>query len=328
MDVSRVEAGTPPLSSTLSRGVHLSLSFLLDTIALSRAGRDIVDAALLAAIVQANVAPINQEPTLQLAYATLDAVAPDELRRPVSINAIAEMLGMPFETVRRRVGRLARSGACVITRRGVLVPEAALATPEYKALVLARYQRLQRFYFDLVAAGALLPLPPSTEARQPGGWSSMGEPPVRAVDRLLGDYVMRLIEGIMRRMGSPLTGLVFMEMGRANTEHLALSEPEAAIPVADSDRRPVPIARLAERLNIPTETLRRRVAFLEREGFCRRTRDGFAVLSAGLARLDQESLISENAANIQGLFARLDRLGVLAVWNGQALADETHAVRT
>jgi DNA-binding Lrp family transcriptional regulator len=313
---------------TLSRGAHLSLGFLLDTIGLSRGGRDIVDAALLAATVQANVAPINQEPTLQLAYAALDAVAPDELRRPVSINAIAEMLGLPFETVRRRVARLARRGACVITPRGVLVPEAALATPEYEALVLARYQRLQRFYFDLTAAGALLPLPRSTEAPQPGAWSSVGGPPVRAADRLLGDYVMRLIESIMRRMGNPLTGLVFLDMVRANTEHLTLSEPEATIPVADSERRPVPIARLAQRLDIPTETVRRRAMFLEREGFCRRTRDGFAVLSTGLTRFGLVSLISENAANLQGLFARLDRLGVLAVWNGQALADETHAVRT
>jgi DNA-binding Lrp family transcriptional regulator len=315
----------PPISLTLWRLSHLSLAFLLEVIELGRAGGDIVDASLLAAIVQANVAPINQEPTLQLAYATLDAVAPDELRRPVSINAVAEMLDLPFETVRRRVGRLSRKGACVITPRGVLVPQAALATPAYQALVLARYARLQRFYFDLRAIQALSPMPTAGEGPQSDALPSAGGPPVRAADRLLGDYVMRFIGSIMRRIGDPLTGLVLLDMARANIEHLTVAEMEASIPIADSQRRPVSIARLAQRLNIPIETLRRRILLLEREGFCRRTRQGSAVISAGLARPGVVSLLLENAANVQRLFAHLDRLGILAAWDGETRAAEARA---
>jgi DNA-binding Lrp family transcriptional regulator len=310
------------ISLALWRLSHLSLTFLLDIIALSRAGGDIVDASLLAAIVQANVAPINQEPTLQIAYATLDAVAPDEFRRPVSVNAVAEMLDLPFETVRRRIGRLARKGACVITPRGVLVPQAALATPEYEALILARNARLQRFYFDLRAIEVLSPIDGASGAPQPKA------APVRAADRLLGDYVMRFVDCILQRIGDPLTGLVLLDMARANIEHLTVAEVEATIPIADSQRRPVPNTRLAQRLNIPIETLRRRVLFLEREGFCRRTRQGSAVLSAGIGRPGVTSLFVENAANVQRLFTQLDRLGILAAWDRGAPAAQASAPMT
>jgi predicted transcriptional regulator len=105
-----------------------------------------------------------------------------------------------------------------------------------------------------------------------------------------------------------------MEIGRANTEHLTAAEIEEQIPVADHRRRPISISRLAERLNMPGETVRRRVAILEGAGFCSRTPQGVTVFGAALSRPGVLGLVSQNAADVQRLFTRLDRLGVIASW--------------
>ena len=94
-----------------------SIGFLLDTFAASRAGGDVVDPLILAVILEANIAPVTNDPQLAPKYAALDDPPPEDLRRAVSINAVAASLRLPYETVRRRVGRLAKLGACVITSR-------------------------------------------------------------------------------------------------------------------------------------------------------------------------------------------------------------------
>ncbi len=70
------------------------------------------------AINQANNAPLTRDPEARARYGGLDALAPDGERRPVSINAVAASLGLPFETVRRRIRRLAAEQVCVAVGRG------------------------------------------------------------------------------------------------------------------------------------------------------------------------------------------------------------------
>lgn len=307
------EAATPSDANALWRLSRLSLDYLVDSIELSRAGGHIVDRLLIAAILDANVAPVKQDVGLQFAYGALDDAPPEELRRPVSINAVAHSLRLPFETVRRRVARLARQGVLVVTPRGVLVSQARLESPAFKALSLARYQRLRRFYRDLVDAQALPPLPTAAaDAAGGAATETPGEsPPVRVANRLLAEYLMRCIEAVMSRVDHPVDGLLLLHMARANLPPVE----EATAPLA-----PVGTVALAERMALSSETVRRRLQALERAGLCARSRKGAVLGPAIVADPAAATLLQENAGNVERLFTRLARLGVLAAWQAESRA--------
>lgn len=301
----------------LGRLMALSLAYLLDQIHISRGDADIVDRLLIAAVIDANIGPIKQDPALQRAYGALDAAAPDEVLRPVSVNALAQSLTLPFETVRRRIGRLVERGACLMTAEGVFVPQAALASPQFKAMSLARYERLRRFYLDLKAAEALPDIAPGRGPAADGGaWFASDEAPVRVVNRILAEHLLRFIEGVTRRAHDPLMGLFAMELARANTGHLPLPPAGTGRRFAEGRLRPVPLATLAARLSVPHETLRRRALLAQAHGFCRRTDEGLLIQHTAFDHPEVVGLMRENAANLQRLFTRLDRIGCLAAWDG------------
>jgi DNA-binding Lrp family transcriptional regulator len=254
----------------------------------------------MAAVLEANVAPIKQDPVLQATYASLDSPPPEALRRPVSISAVAHSLGLPFETARRRVRRLTDAGRLISTPRGLVLPQEVLASPEFMAIGQARYERLKQFHRELTKAGLL---PPAGAGASPVN----DEPPVRVANRALGEYLMRCIEGVLPPIGDPVAGLILLHMLRANAEHIADLDQEL-------DLRPVTIAGLARRLRMPHETVRRRVIFLERAGYCRRRRGGVAVSPEGLRRPALQALVAQNLANVQRMFVQLARLGVLEAW--------------
>ncbi|HET6972273.1 MAG TPA: Lrp/AsnC family transcriptional regulator, partial [Phenylobacterium sp.] len=170
---------TPTHDDRLSR---LSFAFLLDEVINGIAGLEPLEALLMLAINQANIIPLTRDPDARARYGQLDAPAPDHERRPVSINAIAGSLGLPFETVRRRIKRLAETGVCLASREGVVVPAAFMLSPGYVRSVLAAHERLRRFYLELKGAGLVGSLPQAA-------YSLEGSVPVRAAARLLSAYV-------------------------------------------------------------------------------------------------------------------------------------------
>ena len=89
-------------SAHLTVAGRVANRLMLDLAKMGGYGRDVIDGILLTAINQANVLPIMRDPQIQRRYATLDNPPPDELRRPVSISAVASSLHVPFETARRR----------------------------------------------------------------------------------------------------------------------------------------------------------------------------------------------------------------------------------
>jgi DNA-binding Lrp family transcriptional regulator len=280
---------------------------------ISRGGGDVLDPLLFTAILEANLAPINSDLTLQLAYATLESSPGDDLRRPVSIHAVAESLGLPFETVRRRVGGLARIGACVVTSRGVYVPHSAVTSPAYNAIQIARYERLREFYLELRDAGVLASAIAAPAADGPR---------VRAANRVISEYMLRVIDTLMGFGGGAIDTLLFLEMARANREVFETTGLAAPTPEAGRQRRPVRATYLAARLGLAAETTRRHLIILEAAGYCRRTPKGF------LAALPSEATavglrIEENVANVQRMFARLAQLGVLGAWESDAAAVQT-----
>jgi DNA-binding Lrp family transcriptional regulator len=293
---------------------RLSVAFLLDLIAITRGGRHVLDTLLLTTIVQANVAEISRRADLQVQYADAVNVPPDELRRPVSLNALASSLGQPYETVRRRVGGLVREGLVELGSGGAVVPGAVLTSPEYLQAGFHAYERMRRFYYDLADLGLLGELPPRNAELAAGAF------PVRTMARLTSDYVLRVVEAIIVPMGDLVDGLIFLETFRSNVEHLPL-EPwgpeglDAQAMVDDELRRPATVSALAARLGLPNETVRRHVAGLERAGALLRRRGGVITPAAALGRPELQQAIVGNVANLQRLFSALAQLGVLDLWN-------------
>jgi DNA-binding Lrp family transcriptional regulator len=293
-----------------------TLLYILDTIALGRAaGDDPVGALIAWTIVEANVAVVNQDAELSHRYAALDAAPPDELRRPVSVNALATSLRLPYETVRRRVAAMVAAGRCVATPKGVYVPAAALTGPGYDALALARYERLKQFHRELVALGALAGLngvPPDAPRHE--------TPPVRAANRAISEYILRVADELMLRWGDPLPGLVLMEMTLANVEFTDPAHFAMNAPIPDELRTPVSTLALARRMGLPAETVRRHVAKLEAAGFCRRAKGGRL---AALEQLGQGAgnrhTLAEMLATAHRLINRCAALGVIAYWEAERL---------
>jgi DNA-binding Lrp family transcriptional regulator len=289
-------------------------AFILKIEEASRNTRDVVDGLLFAAIQAANVSAISSDPELQVRYAILADAPPDELRRPVSISAIAHSLRMPFETARRRVQALAQVGAMVVTSRGVLVSHQALGHPDFLGNVVLRHERLREFYFETRDLGLLPPAPHLMPNRV---WDA---PPLRLTNRLIWEYMLRVADDLGATVGDATNGLILLAMAEANTEGFG---PQALAAWARDPlalARPVRNGRLAQRLNFSTETLRRYVIALESRGFCMRGPLGLTALAPPFSREALERLVQDNLVNLQRLFVRLRQFGVLDAWE-DAYAD-------
>jgi hypothetical protein len=299
---------------------RLSVAFMLDLVKVGRGDRDLLDALIVLAIVQANIAPVTRDADLQRTYAAYDEAPPDDIRRPVSMNAIAHSLVLPYETVRRRVTQMAADGLCDVGARGVVVSSAMLTSPQHRAVVIATYDLVRRFYIRLRELGELGGLPrPATP------WRPDAPPPVRMVVRCSSDYVLRLVDLLTRQIGDLIAGVVFLDILRANTEQLPDSErggpetgPSGFVP--DALRRPVRVATLATRLDIPPETVRRHAAQLLKDDRCERAGAGFIVPARVLARPHVVQMMRDNHASLTRLYAHLAQLGIAGEWERQAQA--------
>jgi DNA-binding Lrp family transcriptional regulator len=309
--------------SSLRVAGRLAIGFALDLVKLGGFGRDVVDGLLMAAISAANVAQITRSPELQRAYATLDQPPPDDLRRPVSISAVANSLRIPFETARRRIGALAELGVVrTVPGKGVIIPQAPLNSPFYRMGAAAHYALVRNLYFRVRALGLLDDLVrPNAPPFDPD------HPPVRLVVRLSSDFILRMAEPLALHLGDLVSGLILMDVFAANTQHLPDSEGgsddqdwSALGFVPDRLRRPVRAATLAERLGIPPETVRRHLARLHKEGRLERIGDGFIVPAAVLARAPVVQYLVDNQSHLHRLYAGLADFGVLAEWEREMIA--------
>ncbi|MGA0607130.1 winged helix-turn-helix transcriptional regulator [Phenylobacterium sp. VNQ135] len=267
---------------------RLALAFMLDQAALGLGGLSSLDAILVMAINQANIAPLTHEPLTRIRHGRLETPAPDARRRPVSINAIANSLRMPFETVRRHVRRLEGLGACASVDGGVIVPESYLASPEYVEGVMQSHRRLILFFHQANAAGLIEPLPRSTYPPEPSI-------PVRAAARLLADYMLRTTDALLAAVGDLASVVVLL-----------------AVISAEAGRTSV--SGVAHRLGMAEETVRRHVKSLIDEGLVLRISSGLVVPYEVMERPVWQAFLRENAINVQRLFSGLAERGVIEAW--------------
>ncbi|MBU1377358.1 MAG: hypothetical protein KKE02_13080 [Alphaproteobacteria bacterium] len=286
-----------------------SLAYIRDTAQISRGDGDLLDPLIFTAILDANMVPVNRDPELQVLYGGAEISAPDDLRRPVSINAVAQSLRLPFETVRRRVSGLVRRGSCIVDPRGVVVPNAAVTSPAYGAIQRARYDRARGFYQTLTAAG-VLPANGSADTRAP-----TAQPLIRAANRALSAYMLRACNDLIPLTDDALSSLILLDLTLENTA--ALSTADLPAWAADPARfaRPIRIAALSKSLRFSPETTRRHLLGLEAAGFCRRVDEGLVALAPSPVWPELARLMAANLANVHRLFAALRQLEVLAAWD-------------
>jgi DNA-binding IscR family transcriptional regulator len=282
---------------------YFSFNFVLDMAAHGIPGLKPLECLLMMAINQANIAPLTRDPAARSRYGALEAPAPDEDRRPVSVRAVAASMRLPYETARRNIRRLEAKGVCVATEGGVLTPAAFMLTPAYFEAARAGHERLHALYRMLTARGLIEPLP--------GANYDESEPPVRGAVRLMSDYLLRTAETVMGRTGDLAATLVLL--------------PLLAAAAGSDGRQPAPmsVAALARRTGLPAETVRRHAAALVEAGqveaaLCASGAKGLALADPSMTSPDWRSLLRENALSVQRMFAGLAERGVVAVWDQMA----------
>lgn len=115
------ETSVAPFSDHRRAIVRLSAQYLLRTLDIAKRVHtdDAVRAIIFTAIWSANVSHIRSKS----GFDGVDDLPSDEHRRPVTVSRIAQLVGMPAETVRRYVLRLINDGVCQrLGRKGVIVP--------------------------------------------------------------------------------------------------------------------------------------------------------------------------------------------------------------
>ncbi len=118
--------------------------YFLQTVSLlaQSAEGDLLGAIILLAITQSNVAHLDVRG--RTAETAPVGPPPDTERRPVSVIALADGLGLPYETVRRRVVGLEKAGWCVRVQGGVVVPAERFMGPANAAWLEVNRRNMRR----------------------------------------------------------------------------------------------------------------------------------------------------------------------------------------
>lgn len=276
--------------------------YLLDQVTMARFGFDMIDALIMVTVSHANVAPITRDPELQRRYATYADVPPDELRRPISINAVAQSLGIPFETVRRRVVKMSVLGIFKTVPQGIYVPSFTMAERQHRSGVEAGYHRVRALYAETnLRAWDDAPALPDVM------WT--GDDPLRLVARVSSDYLLRFVQLVVEETHDPVSGAVWLALFCEN------------IAVADRTgrsrkqlRKPMSMSALARRLRLSTETTRRRVHGLLADGMCVESGNSIVVDETVLARPGVQRLLARNRQDLRRMFATLAEFGIPQAW--------------
>lgn len=135
--------------------LRAATSFMLNSVDLmSRVvGGDILRGVIFTAIVDANVRHIRPGDVVGQSYSEASDHVPDDLRRPISVHALALELDVPYETTRRHVNALIADGFCVRTDAGIVVPATVIARDQMSMALRRNFENLRRLVGDLREGG-------------------------------------------------------------------------------------------------------------------------------------------------------------------------------
>ncbi len=294
-----------------------SLGYVRDLVRLTADDGDLVEALAFTTALDANMVPVDRDADLAVAYGRLDESAPDELRRPVSINSVAQSLGLPFETVRRRFVSLTDRGLCISTPAGVIIPRSAVTSSVYNGIQQARYERTRSFFLSLRADGILGPPEAAHEAAD--------DPLVRATNRIVSEYALRICPALVGLTGNVLSSLVMLELILENIADLDDRRRRSWLKDPARHGAPRRIVDLTRGLPLSRETVRRHLQLLEEAGLCRRGPSGFVAAPGPRAAPQMIQLAQANEADLRRMMGRLERLGILARWERGGAHDMSNA---
>lgn len=268
---------------------------------------DIVKAIIFLAVTQANVRHIDEAAGPQAGWTELDNPPPDNLRRPVSAGAVAVTLGLPKETVRRKVRELVSARFCALAPGGVIVPRRVFLRSGNQAGLKRNAAHLQALFSALAAH----------EVGLVRGYSlGTGEARLRQLGRISSDFTL-LGTATLRGLfgGELLAGLIFLAINVANVRHLA-EIPDgryatAEDPPPDAERRPISALGLSRELGVPAETVRRHVRQLEATGYCGSVKGGLVIPTHVLMQPKFKAAVADSARHLAWLLEELVRVGVL-----------------
>ena len=242
---------------------------------------DLLTALVFLGVTRANVRPLQDDPAQDAAFAGVEDVPPDELRRPVSVYAVAKALRLPYETVRRHVAKLREAGMVEAGPGGVWIPHRVHVSPGLLSGLAENWHVARRFLRDAITVGAIPAVEPAT---------TMPDLSRRTV-RLSIDYFLDSLTEMARIVElDALSLLVGMAVARGNMQHFAqdreAAETFAAIDAIPPDdmRRPVSVYAVSKGLGLPYETTRRYARRLTKEGWLERKADGGLILPAEVLR--------------------------------------------
>ena len=114
---------------------------------------DITAALVFASVVEASVGHLATNPESAAQLATPARLPPDAMRRPVTGVALAAALGIPNETVRRKIKALIDQGLLARVDGGLIVPTEIMASDKMTRLTRASFLNLRRLFIQLRRIG-------------------------------------------------------------------------------------------------------------------------------------------------------------------------------
>lgn len=239
-----------------------SLDLTLSFIRVTRGcvGGDVQRALVFAAIIDANVGHIEDNPEDSRQAAALDPAYPDQLRRPIRGQRIAESLGLPRQTVRTKVGQLVEMGLVRQEATGFVVPTAALITDDFFH-ALEAYLAALAVCVERLATAAEAQLQPRERLIDPI-WPVSG-----AAMRIATRHVLRCIGKLRERSGYEALLAEYVMMGALQA-------------MAEVNNPKTSGLALAARLDIPRETVRRQLHILVGRGWLEERSRGVGLSAA------------------------------------------------
>ena len=265
---------------------------------------DLLCSLVFAAVNNAGLSPLmqNAERARQV-FAAPESLTDAELR-PVSINAIAQSFGVPYETVRGTVTGLIKIDLCRRVEGGVIVPSEVLQRP---AIVESDHQ-VSLVLDQTLASFAGIGFDFDQIAMMGGAGEGAAPPPCAGqVSWIASDFMLRGIEIAAPVFGDFTTSFTFLGVMTANARAItydaaqAWTYAHAHTPPPDSARIPVSIRSLSEQIGVPFETTRRHVNRLVEAGRLRRLDEGVIIPTEVM----QEDAFRANGQAVALRFARM-----------------------
>ena len=290
---------------------RLSTDFVLRRVNRVRAslfGGDLVMTLVFAAVTQANVAHIDDNDELSRRWSDLSAPPPDDLRRPVSGYAIALTLGLPRETIRRKINTLIEQGWLTSLESGFVASAETHANEALIQVTLDDARAARSLFVSILQAETVSEQDAAVAAERPHL--------PRMISRASNAYCLVVLEELRRLFnGEVMTGLIFCAIVNANyrSPRPAPSEPNSdQAETADRQAEPITALALAESMGLPRETARRHIKKLEQSGYCDSGPRGLVIPQSVLTRPAVQATFDRTASGVRTLVQRLAMAGVLS----------------